>query len=1157
MPSRSSDYRFIVVLVAIVVVAYCADRWMRKRPTEVNPHDPTLGRIESFELQPGEVGVAVRVLWAQQPAQAATVWADWQADDDEAPARHRQGQTDQTGLARVPVHKGSSLPTRLFVRDKEGHLGGGMLSGERMLSAADIVLVEIGPRKGRLVSTDGQPIARATVTAQSFSHEAHEDRFSIDVPQPVQPEYTVQTDARGQFSLPGVPVGFSCWLAFRTTGYGEGRLWLPAGANGEFRLAPAGSVRVRIAGDGTCADVAGLDCYLHFANPQDLSLKQMRVDGQRVRRHGGMDAFEVPNIVPGKYVLGIRGTPQNPVLPLKAVRVTVDSGSTAEVQVPLGRAGRLVGRVVDGESGEGLQGVRLGTVTVSLGMEDTGYGGKVLTDDTGRFAAWVPPGVPVALAPQRCPPGYQGPHGPPLGQLREFKPQQAAAGETRTLPDFKFYRQGAITGTVVAEGQPVPEAAVELRWGSSQHHEPVTLKTDAAGKFRVSDAPPAQPAAIRVRAGAMVNAVVAFEPDQLLGPLTIPISAGNAFRIRGQVVNGQNHAVERAKVVIEATIPSLAAEPLQNDEGKVDEAPVSAEVEAVFSDAEGRFESGPLWPGCLYFVSVSAEGLTPRQLRNMEGKAGRIQELHSIVLKGTSATVNGIVHGPDGQPLAGAVVLNSGDAPRLRQASSEERGRFSLRGLYDGPAVIVAHKSGYRWGYALAQAGAAEPIITLRPQTEPPAPILPRSDEHRRAEAELVCRLTEIIGKHPEPPARKSAAKDPWAEARKDLDGYLAKQTREPGESAVHNLTSLARALGKEDRTKALRVLREAAALAKRLKMPADQPMAALLGQGADLSATLRVSALAGVAEAALDLADEVDAAGWLAEAEEWARQMPEFMRAHALVHLAAAWVTLDPARTEKLLAGAASPSADMITYRVVERLLQKDPAQAIPWLDRFPHPDDATAQSFRSRIATGLADRDPSRALQLARGIRHPAYRGLTLARLATKVPRDNPKQAHKLIAEAAQAIDEPAAEDDEELLSRMGVAIFLLWQAEAVSYPDRASLVALALSSRPPVPVSEAASWIWLKQTLRLAAGIASVDPATGRALLRLGLKKHLDDLPDRQESSSLWLMATALADPAAALQYVNKNKPDPYVATGILQVLNQRSSVIERLQLLDGAD
>jgi hypothetical protein len=286
------------------------------------------------------------------------------------------------------------------------------------------------------------------------------------------------------------------------------------------------------------------------------------------------------------------------------------------------------------------------------------------------------------------------------------------------------------------------------------------------------------------------------------------------------------------------------------------------------------------------------------------------------------------------------------------------------------------------------------------------------------------------------------------------------------------------------------------------------------------------------------------------------ALRLPEVQRRQPLGELAAVWVTLDPARADKLLAavGPDSFNADMAVSGIVARLMKRDPEKAVPWLDRFGHPDDVIAQSNRSQVAVRLAERDLHRAVRLAEGIGGPVYRALTLARLATVARKVDPRLANDLIEKAAAAVVTEPKPEAYEPGQRVGVAVYLLWQAEAVAYPDRASLVAMALTARPPVPAHEHQAETWRSQTVRLAAGVGSLDPAAGRALLGPHPDRDLADAQYAEDYGHEWLIALALADPAAATRQVGDG-PDPETAADVLAVLGRRSAVTDRLRLMHG--
>jgi hypothetical protein len=448
-----------------------------------------------------------------------------------------------------------------------------------------------------------------------------------------------------------------------------------------------------------------------------------------------------------------------------------------------------------------------------------------------------------------------------------------------------------------------------------------------------------------------------------------------------------------------------------------------------------------------------------------------------------------------------------------------------------------------------------EPRIVLRSLGEAPAPLASLSDAHRRAEVELSARLTALIDKaradRPAPAAVERP--DPFAEARKDLDAYLAKAAAKPPGSVEHELLRLARVLMMEDQAKGIRVLTAAAAAARRQTWTAPRFGGAFHGTAEDLSAGLRVHALIRVAETAIDLKAREEGIAWLVEAEAMTGKLPELHQRQYLEALAVAWVVIDEARTHKLLAALKEDAVtrDLAVYRIIERVRKVDLARAVTWLDRFHDPRSELAQSYRSRLAVALAARELPRALQLAEGIALPSYRALTYARLATGVNPTDPRMAHRLIDQAGAALArEPSAEDG-EFGQRTGIAIYVLWQAQQVQYADLASLVAIALTTRRPMLVSEHMVESAWSQTVQLAAGVGSLDADVGRALLGQDAAQQRADADPGRDYSHEWLVALALVDPAAANRLLPTDG-EHYTAQAMLAVLRRRSAVIDRLSL-----
>jgi hypothetical protein len=244
----------------------------------------------------------------------------------------------------------------------------------------------------------------------------------------------------------------------------------------------------------------------------------------------------------------------------------------------------------------------------------------------------------------------------------------------------------------------------------------------------------------------------------------------------------------------------------------------------------------------------------------------------------------------------------------------------------------------------------------------------------------------------------------------------------------------------------------------------------------------------------------------------------------------------------------------DAAVSLIVNRLLmKKEPEKALPWLARFREAGDPMSQTMRAQVAVKLADKDLKTALETAESLTDPLHKALALARLATSA-KVQPQQAHDLIDRAAALlVANPTAKDEYDSEPRLGVAVYLLWQAKAVKHPDLPSLVALALAARAPTPAGPSAADTWRSNTLRLAAGAGSVDPAAGRAVLGPDPQRDFIESADAKEYGHDWLTPLALIDPALALKHLPAEL-SWYEAEHLLTVLKKRSSVVATLGLLD---
>src|SRR5207237_8985618 len=112
-------------------------------------------------------------------------------------------------------------------------------------------------------------------------------------------------------------------------------------------------------------------------------------------------------------------------------------------------------------------------------------------------------------------------------------------------------------------------------------------------------------------------------------------------------------------------------------------------VDAVTTDADGRFTSGALWPNDRYQVSVSLDEYGRAESKQVPGEAGQVHDLGTVRLVAIGKEVRGKVVGTDGKPLAGVTVAQRGDGPVGTSAISGPDGSFVLGGYFDRPGFVV------------------------------------------------------------------------------------------------------------------------------------------------------------------------------------------------------------------------------------------------------------------------------------------------------------------------------------------------------------------------------------------------------------------------------------------------------------------------------------
>ncbi len=156
-------------------------------------------------------------------------------------------------------------------------------------------------------------------------------------------------------------------------------------------------------------------------------------------------------------------------------------------------------------------------------------------------------------------------------------------------------------------------------------------------------------------------------------------------------------------------------------------------------------------------ANTYAEAFAPGRLsaRSPGITATRESDQSTVLVLRRVRTIEGRVVDRQGQPVAGAVVRQSGDGPMPTETVSDEQGRFRLPGVIEGPALVFAAKEGFRFGYRWrSTTDRIRPRSCSRGPTEPPAvvyhslpPVLP-VEEGKVLARRLILPPTEKILQH-------------------------------------------------------------------------------------------------------------------------------------------------------------------------------------------------------------------------------------------------------------------------------------------------------------------------------------------------------------------------------------------------------------------------
>jgi hypothetical protein len=404
----------------------------------------------------------------------------------------------------------------------------------------------------------------------------------------------------------------------------------------------------------------------------------------------------------------------------------------------------------------------------------------------------------------------------------------------------------------------------------------------------------------------------------------LPTQSIEAAVLTGRVVDSAGQPVAGAVVRIWQKLPRADGSGTTNQ-------PVNfGEGDALVTDAEGRFTSPDVLAGNAFArIVAETKGTLAGRSAWIEIPPGATVVAPNIVLKRLRAVI-GQVLDRKGQPVAGAVVFNSGDAHERVQTKTGRNGKFFLEGVPEGGVFLFVEKAGYRFTGMRLPAGQSEAAFTLagvdetvEPLTSLPPPL--SADEETALAREVLEGWREEL--------RRAATDEQKffllaAEAGLDpleaLKGIEALGIQAPGLRAVCS-----------------DILLEIAS-ARSAEFPAEKLRAAIESSGAPFAvATHYANAVGNLPDR-----ERPRRLAWLEAALIHARRVDgEALRMQAVALVADAFFLIgEHKRSEALLAEAESvakvlpetrPSlrADGVLAMAVARV---DPERAVEWLDKM-----------------------------------------------------------------------------------------------------------------------------------------------------------------------------------------------------------------------------
>jgi len=488
--------------------------------------------------------------------------------------------------------------------------------------------------------------------------------------------FTARTDGNGRFRFDQLPASGTADLWVEAPGkasywtYWEHELSDLAGSQfqagrNDIRivLKPEGILQGRVFDEDSGEGVAGVRLLARpdarYANYSCVSPVTSGTDG----------TFFYTSLAANDYSLQVVAPYDQPADWVgKDVKVTVETGRTAEVNVPVSKGGLVEVTILDAKTEKPIENAAVNVkLPANFGLHPCWYN-SVRANADGLARLRVPPGESQL---QIWADAYD--------YFTDPEPVIIAKGESirRQVSLVAF---PVVTGTVRnPSGQPLSGVIV-----SSKPVCEEAARTDVQGRFKVTWRPSSDIRVVLVLARDTEHNLAGLaEVKEQVQSLDVTLSP--AFVVRGRITDPDGKAIPAATVSLQASMPGWGT----------DAAP------AVFTDANGFYEARTVpapTEDFRYCLEVSAQGFGPGRHRDLpfdSAQNGQV-EVPPIILTLADRSISGVIVDANGTPVAGVPIFvtgsnGSGIAGQPRhQSSSDEHGRFTVDGVCAGPLRIQA-----------------------------------------------------------------------------------------------------------------------------------------------------------------------------------------------------------------------------------------------------------------------------------------------------------------------------------------------------------------------------------------------------------------------------------------------------------------------------------